>query len=407
MTRRFSVVARWAVAALLILLPGLARADGKLSGTITDRDGKGVGDVRIEMRPDGEGLSVLEAKSKKSGIFMFGMIRPGNYRLVAFKEGMRVARIDVEKREAPEKKPSWSAHADVPPGAELPAFALAFISEVTYDLKMTPSRTGPGKSGTGEPLATVDTIVKLVTDEKFDEAEREIERNLDEKPDSSILHYLRAYTLYSRGTNEEALVAIDKALALDAGFEGSSLLRGKILEKGGKAEQAAAAYQSETAVAKTKNGLKDAWLALAVIDEKLARKDQAAAALEKVVEIAPDYVDAYQELANLYMQMNRMDKVKEVNDRLRAQGQTEDPNLLFNLGAERFNKGDLKGAADYFSRVVQIKPDFAEAHLQLGYARINEGDLKGAAESLRKYLDLKPQAEDAKSVRELLDKISK
>jgi len=200
---------------------------------------------------------------------------------------------------------------------------------------------------------------------------------------------------------------LSRSTRLYAGFEGSSLLRGKILEKGGKAEQAAAAYQSETAVAKTKNGLKDAWLALAVIDEKLARKDQAAAALEKVVEIAPDYVDAYQELANLYMQMNRMDKVKEVNDRLRAQGQTEDPNLLFNLGAERFNKGDLKGAADYFSRVVQIKPDFAEAHLQLGYARINEGDLKGAAESLRKYLDLKPQAEDAKSVRELLDKISK
>ena len=200
---------------------------------------------------------------------------------------------------------------------------------------------------------------------------------------------------------------VESAIALDPAFEGASLLRGKILEKAGRIEDAAAAFRAETGVAKTQNGRRDAWLALAVADEKLGKKEDAAADLEKVIEVAPDMADAYYELADLYTRMGRMDKVQEVNEKLKASGQTEDPNILFNVGADRFNKGDMKGAADVFARIVQLKPDFADAWLQLGYAQINQGEKQAARASLEKYLELKPDGADAATARAFLEKSSK
>lgn len=400
-------VGRVAITCALLFLPGLVRAQGKVIGTITDGTGQPVADVKVQLLPDKSDLSVLDAKTKKNGTYMFGLVRPGAYRLVAFKDGMRISRIDVDEVEPPEKKPVWSAHSDVPPGTSLPNFDVKSMSELTYDLRMTPSMTGPGAHGTGEPLVAMDAILKLVNEGQFDKAELEIRRNLAEKPDSAPYTYLDAYTLFSQSRNDEALAAVDKAIALEPSFEGSNLLRGKILEKAGKLEEAAASFRAETAVAKTQTGQRDAWLALAVAEERLGRKEPAIAALEKVVEVAPETTDAYYELANLYMQTSQMDKAKAINERLKQQGQTEDPNILYNLGAERFNKGDFKAAADFFDKAVRVKPDFADAHLQLGYTRINLGDLKAAAESLETYLKLKPEGEDAKSVRELLPKLRK
>ena len=312
-----------------------------------------------------------------------------------------------DKFEPPKKEASWSAHVDVPPGAALPSFQVASNSEATFSFRMTPTTTGPGEYGTGEPLVPMDAILEMVQGGEHAKAEEEILRNLGEKPDSAAWQYLHAYTLFSQDRGEPALAAVDRAIALDPAFEGASLLRGKILEKAGRIEDAAAAFRAETGVAKTQNGRRDAWLALAVADEKLGKKEDAAADLEKVIEVAPDMADAYYELADLYTRMGRMDKVQEVNEKLKASGQTEDPNILFNVGADRFNKGDMKGAADVFARIVQLKPDFADAWLQLGYAQINQGEKQAARASLEKYLELKPDGADAATARAFLEKISK
>lgn len=408
MTHASARIGRWALLGIFVsLLPGLVRADGKISGTVKDGAGEGVPEVRLQLIPEDTNLTVSETKTKKNGVYFFGLVRPGRYRLMALKEGLRVSRIDVDKFEPPEEEPSWTAHVDVPPGAKIPYFQMASNSEATFDLRMTPTTTGPGEFGTGEPLVAMDAILKMVEGGEHAKAEAEILRNLGEKPDSAVWQYLHAFTLFSQDKGEDALAAVDRAIALDPAFEGASLLRGKILEKAGRTEDAAAAFRAETGVAKTQNGLRDAWLALAVAEEKLGRKEDAAAALEKVIEIAPDMTDAYYELADLYTQMGRIEKVQEVNEKLKASGKTEDPNILFNVGADRFNKGDMKGAADVFARIVQINPDFADAWLQLGYAQINLGEKQAARASLEKYLELKPDGADAAMARAFLEKISK
>ena len=86
------------------------------------------------------------------------------------------------------------------------------------------------------------------------------------------------------------------------------------------------------------------------LNEKVAeleKKEDAIGTLERLVEMAPDHFDAKKELATLYIQTGQQDKAREMMDEMAAMGEA-DPNILYNLGAERFNEGDHQAAADYF-----------------------------------------------------------
>ena len=73
-----------------------------------------------------------------------------------------------------------------------------------------------------------------------------------------------------------------------------------------------------------------------------------------MIEVAPDMADAYYELADLYTRMGRMDKVREVNEKLKASGQTEDPNILFNVGADQ--PCSVLELAQAVARVMGVEP---------------------------------------------------
>jgi Flp pilus assembly protein TadD len=54
------------------------------------------------------------------------------------------------------------------------------------------------------------------------------------------------------------------------------------------------------------------------------------------------------------------------------------------LGYVRFLGGDMQGAADWFRRAVERKPDFADAHLNLGVALEKLGDSEGSRTALQR-----------------------
>ena len=166
-------------------------------------------------------------------------------------------------------------------------------------------------------------------------------------------------------------------------------------------------YERETSVASSPEVKRDAYLAMAVVYEKLERFEEAVTALEHLIEVAPDHVGAYKELSDLYLRLGDEEKARAMMEQVTALG-AEDPRLLYNLGAERFNAAEFEAAAEYFEQAVEIDPEFRDAYIRLAFTRLNLGDNEGAKESLQKFLDLSTEeTEEVQTARAILQQLSK
>jgi len=390
---------------LLALAGPVVHATGKLRGSVQDLDGNPLVGVRIEMIPMQDDLPTVKVKSNKKGKFVFGLLRNANYRLLAFHEGMRVVRVDANLA-VPEDDSLWTFHEDMAPGTEMPRFSITGVTSVTFDLKFDEYGGEIGDHGTGVPISPTSQIVKLIEDGNLDEADGVIASNLDAKPDWATMHYLQAFLERARGNLDGALAAVEVSIELDPDLEGSLLLRGQILQARGDYEAALVDFGNE-AVRSEGRVKRDSYLGAAAICQELERDEQAIENLVELIEIAPDFVEAYKALADLYFKTDQPDKAAEMMTKVSELG-VNDPNVLFNLGAERFNAGEFEAARDYFRQTIAAAPEYADAHLQLAYTLLSLSDMEGAAESLTRFIELSPEDSDAaQSARGILQQIKK
>ena len=63
---------------------------------------------------------------------------------------------------------------------------------------------------------------------------------------------------------------------------------------------------------------------------------------------------------------------------------------LFNNGVGAYQAGELERAIDFWTRAIQIKPDYADAYYNRGFARVKKGDLDGALEDYTRAIQIKP-----------------
>ena len=174
----------------------------------------------------------------------------------------------------------------------------------------------------------------------------------------------------------------------------------------------------------------------------LALKDskQALAHLEKAVQLYPDFFEAQLLLGTTYINER---KWREAEDALRRalQAKPEQPAPLFALGevyrrqkryadAEKliqdglkldenswqgyftlgrvyWEMGDAKRAGPPIGRTLQLKPDFAEAHLLAGNILLRFDAADRALVEYEEYLRLAPKGEFAPQTRQLVEKLKK
>jgi len=79
----------------------------------------------------------------------------------------------------------------------------------------------------------------------------------------------------------------------------------------------------------------------------------------------------------------------------------------FTLGLVHLESGDALRAAPHAGRALQLKPDFAEAHLLAGNVLLGVGQPRRALAEYEEYLRLAPQGEYAAPTREMSRKIKK
>ncbi|MDQ7005714.1 MAG: tetratricopeptide repeat protein [Acidobacteriota bacterium] len=392
-----------AIAALFMLciLAAPAMAAGRAVGTITDREGKPLKGVEVHLVPaDRPDLPTIKVKTDKKGRYIIGLIRKSTYRITAFKEGYRVGEIDGNIA-IPSDESFWAYKGPISPGGIPPVLGIDGLTEVTYHMVMYPDGGDPGEWGTGQPLLSNREIIERIQSGNIDAAVMEIQRSLEISPDDANLNYLMAFAMLQKRDLEAARTAIDKCLATNPAFEGANMIRGKLLESAGQTDEALAAYRAEIEHCTTEQVKKDALIAAALLLVRAEELEQAAALLEQVVTLDPENVAALKELANCYLQTDQKEKAEEILAKVASLGGSQDPAVLYNLGADAFNNKDFKTAAEYFEKTIAADSNFAEAFLQLGYCKLNLGEIPAAVENLKKFVEMRPDSPatpDAKAI---------
>ena len=146
----------------------------------------------------------------------------------------------------------------------------------------------------------------------------------------------------------------------------------------------------------------DLLLATAFMD--LRDWQKAENALISALQIKPDNATALLALGEVYWRQKRYDEAEKT---LLEGLKLEEKNWHghFTLGRLYWDKGDVMKAGPSIGRTLQLKPDFAEAHLLAGNILLRLNQPQRAQAEYEEYLRLAPKGEYATEARTLIQKL--
>jgi len=390
---------------LSALIASSAAFAGTVSGTVTDTTGNTVEKVVIKLEPEDPKSMTLTTKTKKKGNFVFGIVREGTYHVHVDVDGYRVSAFRVVGEDKDGKEVIPLTESSIAPGQPMPDLPVGALDKITLDLTLTPSSAGGGAEGTGVAVMATGELAQLIASGKYDKARSEIQRGLDATPDNVSLLYMKGYLELEAKQYDQALEAVDEAIAIDPTLPGIPLLKGVILQSQGNDELALAEFQTELAAGPTEpQVVHDSWMHVAMVARDLEKWDVAKEALDKLIELDPNDVVAYSQLLELAIRQGEGDEAEKILESAPAELRN-DPVTYYNLGVQHWNVGDAAGAARSFGKAVELDPSMVDAWRQLGLAEANLGQNDKAVEHLKRYLELAPDAPDAAGLRQYVEKL--
>ncbi|MFT7352295.1 MAG: tetratricopeptide (TPR) repeat protein [Flavobacterium sp.] len=103
-------------------------------------------------------------------------------------------------------------------------------------------------------------------------------------------------------------------------------------------------------------------IAIILIDK--GRTEEAKGAIQEARKLNPEDISLITSEADLYFKLKDMDSYKRLINEALAKS-PDDPILLFNLGVVSSNSNQLEDAERYYKRVIELKPDYKDAYLNL------------------------------------------
>ncbi|MDZ8260990.1 tetratricopeptide repeat protein [Nostoc sp. ChiQUE01b] len=198
--------------------------------------------------------------------------------------------------------------------------------------------------------------LSLLSQEKYSEAldafNKAIQASQESKKEFAPAWRGRGQALINLNRYKEALESFEKAIALKPEDLLVYIWQGTVLQTLGRYEDAIIAYDKAI-------GIKPHPLAYynrGLVYGYLGRRQQAIADFKKVIEISPDYADAY-----------------------------------ISLGHEEYTSGNKNAALDYFNKAIQIAPYYAGGYFNRGIFRYYLEDKQQGINDLGKAIQLDPK----------------
>ena len=145
-------------------------------------------------------------------------------------------------------------------------------------------------------------------------------------------------------------------------------------------------------------------LATALID--LREWAKAENSLQRALELKPENATTMLSLGEVYWRQKRF---KDAEETLQAGLKVDDKSWhgYFTLARLYWDKGDVPKAGANVGKTLQLKPDFAEAHLLAGNILLRVSQQQRALVEYQEYLKLAPKGEFAPQARDLVQKLQK
>ena len=184
------------------------------------------------------------------------------------------------------------------------------------------------------------------------------------------------------GRFDEAVIAFEKALAVDPACVEARWNLARALKSLGRTEDALTHYEEARRVAphrpEAHKNLGDAYLGM-------RRLKDATDAYERAIELKPDYPEAYNNLGYALIELGRLEDASAALERA-IKINPKFAEAHNNLGNALKHLGRHGDAIARYEHAIRIKPDYAEAYNSLGAAFSDLGRRKDATASYEKAI---------------------
>jgi tetratricopeptide (TPR) repeat protein len=218
-----------------------------------------------------------------------------------------------------------------------------------------------------------------------DQARQLCERGLARAPGDPMLSHLLAAVLFSKGEMHAARTRVETSLATRPENAAAHLLAARIARAAKDFGGALMHLDRVIAIAPQR----EIFLEKARTLDQAALRPQAREAWQAILDVAPHNAEAAARLGRLAWEDG--DHAAAVTLLERAAGGDTPASVWFDLGLARQDLRDYHGAATAYRKALDVKPDFAEAALNLGVVLQESGDLDSAMRAYTEAYRLRPQ----------------
>jgi len=183
----------------------------------------------------------------------------------------------------------------------------------------------------------------------------------------------------------------------------AELTKGNLLFKGGKYEEAIAAYAGIIAANP------DAWIINKNIGNcyfQMQKYEQAEEAYRKYLEKDPQNAEVMLLVGNCYHERGESQRAMEWYEKIEFE-KISDQMVLFNIGSKFTSQSKFDQALKYYKRAVEIQGDFLDAIYQLGLTHLAMNSPAESIAAFENYLKYDPSSERAGQVKGFLEFLKK
>jgi len=238
-------------------------------------------------------------------------------------------------------------------------------------------------------MDATETLVRRATEAfnsgKPDEAQRLCEQGLAREPGDPVLHHLLAAVLFSRNALAPAHAHIDVSLAKRPGNAAARLLAARIARSEGNFDVALAHIDSAIATSPQR----EMFVEKARTLDQAGLRAQARESWRAILKVIPGHQEAAARLGRLTWEDG--DPATAANLLAQAVATSAPASVWFDLGVARQDLRDHTGAASAYRKAFELKPDHAEAALNLGIALQESGAVDDAMRAFAQAYRLRPQ----------------
>jgi tetratricopeptide (TPR) repeat protein len=219
-----------------------------------------------------------------------------------------------------------------------------------------------------------------------DEAQRLCEKGLEQKPGDPMLGHLLAAVLFSKGEVAAARLPIEASLAKRPDNAAALLLAARIARAASDFD--AALKHLDRAIALSPQ--REVFVEKARTLDQAGLAPQAREAWRAILKIIPRHQEAAARLGRMAWEDGDHAEAASLLERAAAGGAPA--SVWFDLGLARQDLRDHKGSAAAYRKAIELKPDHAEAALNLGVVLQESGDIDNAMHAYAQAYRLRPSS---------------